>query len=53
MLSPFLRRLANAHSAIDPHLAMDLNNRLTLLYLRKHLGIKKIQFPSFPSAKKN
>lgn len=38
MLSPILRRIAGAHSPIDPLVAMNLNNRLALLYLRKHLG---------------
>ncbi len=39
MVPPYLRRWLGLHSTIDPHLAMDLNNRITLLYLRKHLGM--------------
>lgn len=35
----YLRRLTGSHSVIDPVLAMELNNRITLLYLSKHLGI--------------
>ncbi|XP_057378526.1 platelet-activating factor acetylhydrolase-like [Daphnia carinata] len=38
LLPLYLRRLTGSHSAIDPVLAMELNNRITMLYLRKHLG---------------
>ena len=34
----YIRRFA-CNSAIDPLLALQLNNRMSLLYLRKHLGI--------------
>ena len=39
LLPLYLRRLTGSHSVIDPVLAMELNNRITLLYLSKHLGI--------------
>lgn len=42
LLPLYLRRLAGAHSTIDPRLAMELNNRITLLYLRKHLGMTAV-----------
>nr|CAH0098331.1 unnamed protein product [Daphnia galeata] len=38
LLPLYLRRLTGSHSVIDPVLAMELNNRITLLYLSKHLG---------------
>ena len=34
----YLRGFAEARSTIDPHLAMDLNNRLILQFLRKQLS---------------
>ena len=38
MVPYYFRGLAGVDSIINPDLAMNLNNRLTLLYLLKHLG---------------
>lgn len=37
-LLPWYIRRFTYHSAIDPLVAIELNNRISLLYLRKHLG---------------
>ena len=37
----YLRRFV-CNSDIDPLLALQLNNRMSLLYLRKHLGISRL-----------
>lgn len=38
LMTMYQRLLIGGNSTINPFLAMELNNRIALLYLHKHLG---------------